>query len=419
MQSNNNKDNKTMKIVIGVILAVVVIGIVFFATTEVIDNKGLNSSETTEGNVENNNEDVTEDGATTDDTPITSFESLENTEENRQKISDLINYDFSNYDIVGEDAQKYTDEIYALDTVITMTIYSDDPNMDVQKIIDNTEVLIHSYENLISKTIEGSFTSELNKNGSFDASDKVYKDLVYYLVDRSQYFASISGGAFDVTVEPLVRLWDINNGNTEVPAQEDIDAAVALIDYNNFTYDENTYTLANGSTVDFGAIAKGYMADIVKASLMSQGVDSALINLGGNVITIGAKPGDKDWVIGVQDPNEPTGAILGTVSIKNKSVVTSGNYERYFIKDGVRYHHILDPKTGYPGGEGLASTTVISDRSIDCDALSTTTFLLGIEEGTELINSMEGFEVMYITEDMEYSYSDNFLELYDFQVTKE
>ncbi len=416
MESNNKDNKKTQKIVIGAIVSIAIFALTFFIATTFFGTKSYKDGEEV---VEVTDPNTTEDNGENGTLVTTSFNDLENTEENRQLISDLINYDFSSYEVIGEDAQKYTDQFTALDTLITMTIYCDDPNINVQQVINETEQLIRAYENLISKTVEGSFTYELNQNGSFDATDVVYKDLVYYLVDRSQYYASISDGSFDVTVEPLVRLWDINNGNTEVPAQEDIDAAVALIDYNNFVYDENTYTLENGSTVDFGAIAKGYMADLVKASLMSKGIDSALINLGGNVITIGEKPGGKPWVIGIQDPKEPTGEILGTISVVNKSVVTSGNYERYFIKDGVRYHHILDPKTGYPGGEGLASTTVVSDRSIDCDALSTTTFLLGIDAGVDLINRMDGFEVMYITEDMEFAYSDNFLELYDFQITKE
>ncbi len=416
MQSNNKKS--TNKIVIALICVVLII-VAFIATNALLGTKNFFNNkeivEVTENNPENNQSNTGE--VETGEVTAT-FDGLENTEENRQALSDLINYDFSNYEVIGEDAQKYTDQFNALDTIITLQIYNDDPNIDVQQVIDETELLVQSYENLISKTVEGSFTSELNKNGSFDATDKVYRDLVYFLVDRSQFYATLSEGAFDVTVEPLVRLWDINNGNTEVPSQDKIDAAVSLIDYNNFTYDPNVYTLANGSTVDFGAIAKGYMADLLKASLMSKGINSGLVNLGGNVITIGEKPGGKEWVIGVQDPQEPTGEILGTLRVKNKTIVTSGNYERYFIKDGVRYHHILDPKTGYPGGAGLASTTIVSNRSIDCDALSTTTFLLGIEQGLDLINRMEDFEVMFITEDMEYSYSDNFMNLYRFEVTK-
>ncbi len=412
MQSNNTNNKPTNKVAVGIICVVLVIITAIAASTFLGSKNFFNNKEVVE--VTDNKEDNTEVGEVT-----ATFNDLENTEENRQLISDLINYDFSSYEVIGENATKYTDQFNALDTVITLTLYSDDPNLDVQQIIDDTEKLVQAYENLISKTIDGSFTSELNKNGSFDATNAVYKDLVYYLVERSQYFAGISDGEFDITVEPLVRLWDINNGNTEVPSQDKIDAAVTLIDYNNLTYDATTYTLANGSTVDFGAIAKGYMADLLKASLMSKGIHSGLVNLGGNVITIGEKPGGKEWVIGVQNPEEPTGAILGTVRVKNKTIVTSGNYERFFIKEGVRYHHILDPKTGYPGGVGLASTTVISDRSIDCDALSTTTFLLGIEEGTDLINRMDGFEVMYITEDMEFSYSNNFMDLYRFELMEQ
>ncbi len=431
MQSNNTEnkkpvDKKPMNKFVVALLFIALAFVAFMFTNSILGRDNFNNDkevvEVTENDKENKEEKEEEKEGNVENTAnkiTATFDHLENTEENRQALSDLINYDFSKYEVISEDAEKYTDQFNALDTVITLQIYNDDPNIDVQQVIDDTEKLVESYENLISKTVEGSFTSELNKNGSFDATDKVYKDLVYFLVDRSQFYASVSDGTFDVTVEPLVSLWDINNGNTEVPSQEEIDAAVSLINYNNLTYDPNTYTLANGSTVDFGAIAKGYMADLIKASLMSKGIDSALVNLGGNVITVGEKPGGKDWVIGIQDPEEPTGTSLGTIRVKNKTVVSSGNYERFFIKDGVRYHHILDPKTGYPGGPGLAATTVISDRSIDCDALSTTSFLLGIEQGTDLINSMDGFEVMFITEDMKYSFSNNFMSLYQFEVTKE
>ncbi len=419
MQSNNTGENKIIK---GVILVVIVVALAFVLTNYVL-NKGSNKVVPAENEQQNTSVENTEEINKRNSRPeyistankiTTSLIDVENTEENVQAFSDLINYDFDSYKIISEDAEKYTDQFNALDTVITMTIYSDDPSLDVQKIMDETELLVQSYEKLISKTVEGSFTSDLNKNSSYDASDKVYRDLIYFLVDRSQFYAEISGGAFDVTVQPLVSLWNINNGNTEVPSQEKIDEAVSLIDYKNFTYDATTYTLTNGATVDFGAIAKGYMADILKASLMSKGIDSGLVNLGGNVITIGEKPGGKAWVIGIQDPRYDTGALIGTVNVKNKTIVTSGVYERFFEKDGVRYHHLLDPKTGYPGGKGLASTTIISDRSIDCDALSTTTFLLGIEEGLNLINSMDGFEAMYITEDIEFSYSNNFMDLYQF-----
>ncbi len=328
------------------------------------------------------------------------------------KSTDLINYDFSNYRILNADAKKYTHSFYAVNTIVQLIIYNDDPNIDVEKILVETETLVNDYENVISKTKEGSFTYTLNSTGEYDYSNSKYASTIHQLVDKSTYYEELSKGALDVTIEPVVKLWNINNGNTEIPSQSKIDTALTLVDYNNFVRDEKSqkYKLNNGANVDFGAIAKGQLADIIKASLMSKGINSALINLGGNVMTIGAKPGDKNWVIGIQDPTSKTGVSIGTIAVKNKSVVSSGDYEKYFMKDGTRYHHIMDTKTGAPSKSGLIQTTIISDRSIDGDALSTTTFLFGARDGLELIEGMEGFECMLIDENKNIYYSENFVE---------
>ncbi len=332
---------------------------------------------------------------------------------------EIVNYDFSNYNIVGEDAKKYTHSFYALDTIVQITIYNDDPNIDVEKIIDETESLIKEYENVISKTKIGSFTYTLNSTGEYDYSNSEYASIIHQLVDKSNYYETLSNGEFDVTIEPVVRLWGINNGNTEVPAQKDINTALTLVNPENFIRDENVqkYKLLNDAQVDFGAIGKGQLADLVKASLMSKGIDSALVSLGGNVVTIGAKPGNKDWIIGIQDPTGSNGEIIGTVAVKNKSVVSSGNYERYFMQDGERYHHIMDTTTGYPSKSGLIQTTIISDHSIDGDGLSTTTFLLGSEKGLDVLNSLDGVEGMLIDENMNYYFSENFIEEYNVEIT--
>ncbi len=332
----------------------------------------------------------------------------------------IVKYDFSNYKIVDSTAEKHTRTFNAVDTIIQITIYNDDPNIDVEKIINETEELVQDYENLISKTKSGSFTYTLNSTGEYDYSKSKYSSVIHQLVDKSTYYEKLSKGALDVTIEPIVKLWNINNGGNIVPSQSNIDTALTPVNYNNFVLDEENqkYELLNGATVDFGAIGKGQLADIIKASLMSKGINSALVNLGGNVITIGAKPGDKNWVIGVQNPNASTGELIGTINIKNKSVVTSGNYERYFIANGVRYHHIMDTSTGYPVNSGLVQTTIISDHSIDCDALSTTTFILGKEKGLDLIKNLDGFECMFIDENMNYSFSDNFNKNYNFEPSK-
>ncbi len=413
MESQSNKNNSLPKI-IGIAIVVIILAVALLYFNKDNANEGTEGTETTENNETTDTTEVEQ------EKEVSTVGSVEATDELTAQINEVLNYDFSKYEIVGEDAQKYTTTFNALDTVIQLIIYSDDPNIDIDKIFVETEELIRGYENLISKTIEGSFTEQLNTNSEFDYSNFAYAEVVNQLYDKSTYYEELSDGAFDVTMEPVVRLWDINNGNTEVPAQEDIDATLALVGFENFTRDDASkkYVLENGATVDFGAIAKGHMADIVKGSLMTKGINSALINLGGNVITIGAKPGDKNWIIGIQDPTGNTGEQLGTVEVKNKSLVTSGNYERFFIKDGVRYHHILDPETGYPAFSGLSQTTIVSDRSVDCDALSTTTFILGNEKGMELIESLDGFESMFVGEDGEFYFSTDFLNQYNFTATE-
>ncbi len=331
------------------------------------------------------------------------------------KLDELVDYDFSSYEIISVSAQKYTHSFEAVDTFVSLIIYNDDPSIDVDRIMKETESLIKEYENVVSKTKKGSFTYTLNNTGVYDYSDSDYANVIHELANKSRYYAELSKGALDVTIEPVVKLWNVNNGNTEVPKQSNIDTALALVDYNNFVNDEvsQEYMLLNGARVDFGALGKGQLADIVKASLMSKGINSALINLGGNVMTLGAKPGDKNWVIAIQDPRGATSETLGTIEVKNKTVVTSGDYERYFMSEGVRYHHIMDTVKGFPSKSGLAQTTIVSDRSIDCDALSTTTFILGKEKGMELIDGLEGFECLFIDENNNYYTSENFTESYN------
>ncbi len=352
---------------------------------------------------------------------LKSFINLKKDKSLKLTSPEIVNYDFSNYKIVDIDAKKYSRSFYAVDTIIELIIYNDDPNIDVEKIMDETETLILEYEDIVSKTKTGSFTYTLNKTKEYDYSNSEYASVIHQLVDKSRYYETLSNGELDVTIEPVVKLWNINNGNTEVPSKSNIDTALSLVGYDNFVRDEKAekYKLLNGASVDFGAIGKGQLADIVKASLMSKGINSGLINLGGNVMTIGAKPGDKNWVIALQDPTGLTGMGIGTIEVKNKSVVSSGTYQRFFMSNGVRYHHIMDTTSGYPSSKGLAQTTIVSDRSIDCDALSTTTFLLGMEDGVKLIESIDGFDCMFIDESMNFYYSENFSKNYNLKLYTE
>ncbi len=217
------------------------------------------------------------------------------------------------------------------------------------------------------------------------------------------YYSKLTSGAFDLTVGPLVKLWDIGFPDARIPAQSEIDATLPLIDFNLVTLDKNSHSIyleKKGMLLDLGGIGKGYAADEVANILRESGVEHAIIDLGGNVYALGDKPGNKLWTIGIQDPFGLRGNGIGTINVANKSLVTSGIYERYLeTEDGKKYHHILNPSTGYPYDNQIAGVSIISDYSIDGDALSTSTFALGIEDGLAFIEKLDGIDAIFVTTD--------------------
>ncbi|WP_242974543.1 FAD:protein FMN transferase [Lacrimispora amygdalina] len=291
---------------------------------------------------------------------------------------------------------------FLLNTFVTVTIYDkDDP-----RILNESLDLCRSYENIFSKTIEGSEVYQINHRPAQENSVKLSPDTAA-LLSKGLYYSRISSGDFDVTVEPLTSLWDFTAQNPVVPPADKIHAAVKKVGYQNLELDDDTLTfLSPDTTVDFGAIAKGYIADRMKEYLMKQGVKSAIINLGGNVLCIGKKPDGTPFKIGLQKPYADRNETIETLNIEDMSVVSSGVYERHFVKDGVNYHHILNPRDGYPYENGLVSVTILSKLSVDGDALSTTCFSMGLEKGMELLNSMDDVYGVFITDDDKVHYTD-------------
>ncbi len=290
---------------------------------------------------------------------------------------------------------------FMLNTFVTVTLYDkDDP-----EILSDCLELCRSYENIFSKTIEGSEVYKINHRPASEETVTVSPD-VEALVSKSLYYSQISDGAFDVTVEPLSSLWDFTASDPVVPQDAKIQEARKKIDYRNLKLEGNTLTfLSPDTSLDFGAIAKGYIADRMKDFLLVQGVKSAVINLGGNVLCVGQKPDGTPFKIGLQKPYADRNETIEIMNINDLSVVSSGVYERHFIKDGVNYHHILNPGNGYPYENGLVSVTILSELSADGDALSTTCFSLGLKKGMELLDSTDGAYGVFITEDGEVSYS--------------
>ena len=238
-----------------------------------------------------------------------------------------------------------------------------------------------------------------------------------YVLETAKKYSELSGGAFDVTVGPLVKSWGIFTENPKVPGKDEVSNLLKLVNYKNIIVDKSTLTAKlekPGQIADLGGIAKGYAGDEAVKIYKKYGITSAYINLGGNVVVLGSKPDGTDWKVGVQNPRAENGKFIGILNLSDKTVVTSGDYERYFEKDGVRYHHILDPKTGYPSDSGLISTTIVADNSIDADALSTATFVLGLDKGMRLIESLNGIDAIFITKDKKVYVTDGLKDRFKF-----
>lgn len=285
----------------------------------------------------------------------------------------------------------YTDMLF--DTVIKIQIL--DPADE--SILDGLKKLCEKYDTMFSATNTDSELYKLNHaNGQpFTVSSETAN-----LIQEGIHYSELSGGAFDLTIEPVSALWDFKADKPTVPSSDAIAQAVSHVDYTKVDIQDNTVTLEDPEAgIDLGAIAKGYIADQVKTYLKKQGIKHAIINLGGNVDVIGTKPDGSKYNIGIQKPFDESGEAITSVQLKDQTVVTSGIYERYFKKNEKLYHHILDPRTGYPCENNLYSVSIITDSSTKADALSTTCFLLGYEKGMELIQSMDGVEAIFITDD--------------------
>ena len=295
---------------------------------------------------------------------------------------------------------NYTDVLF--DTVIQIDIFDDAD----KELLTGCRELCLKYDSMLSRTNE---QSEIYKINHADGEFVEVSPETLELVEQGLYYSDLSKGAFDITIGAVSSLWDFKSEEHILPSSEDIDAAVRHISYECVEIEDSKIRLTDSDAMlDLGAIAKGYIADKLKEYLVENGVEHALINLGGNILIIGDKPDGSKYNIGIQKPFDQTGQPITSVKVSDTSLVTTGIYERCFEKDDTLYHHILDPATGYPCQNNLYSVTIITNSSVMADALSTTCFLLGLKDGMNLINSLDGVEALFITNDYELHYSNNF-----------
>lgn len=291
---------------------------------------------------------------------------------------------------------------FCFDTVCQITFY-DTYTENEGDIAKACFEMCDKYDQLFNKHNNESEISQINSPSSHSVA--VSKE-TYDIIKNSIHYSNLSNGAFDITISPIADLWDIGN-HPQIPKKHKISQALKYVNFKDIVLKDNSVKLSQaGQSIDLGGIAKGYVADKLKIFLESKKISSAIINLGGNILTIGGN-NKKDFKVGIKKPfGKNDTDYSATILIQDKSVVTSGIYERYFKANNTIYHHILDPKTGYPVDNNLYSVTIISDKSEEGDALSTATFVIGLEKGLSFINQLEHIEAVFITKDYKIHLSD-------------
>lgn len=280
----------------------------------------------------------------------------------------------------------------SMGSVVTIKLYGD----DTFKKLDSVKNGIDNLDRIISRNYEDSAVSALNKNGTVDNA------VCAEIIGKCRRVSELSGGAFDLTIGPLSSLWNFDEDTQLVPEEDGIKKALSTVDYEKVQVSSKSVTVSEGQRVDLGAVGKGAACDAAKAYLEKSGVKGAVVSVGGSIVAFGKrnKAGDK-WRIAVRHPRQEN-AYIGVINLSEGFVSTSGDYEKYFEKDGTRYHHILDANTGYPADSGLSSVTVVCNSGLLGDALSTACFVLGEEKSKPLLDEYSAAAV-FVDKDLNVS----------------
>lgn len=284
-------------------------------------------------------------------------------------------------------AQARETAVFCMDTAMQLRVYGDDGSASGELC-----ELLTGLDAKLSVTDEQSALYRLNETGR--SSDET----VLALWAEADRLCTRTGGAVDPTVYPAVRLWGFTTGDYRVPSDAEISDARMRVGAKHVRLSGGALTLDGGAALDFGAFAKGWAGDLCRQALEKRGL-SAILSLGGNIQTVGTKPDGSDWVIGVTDPDNPSAYRLTLRLSGSCAAVTSGDYQRFFEQDGVRYCHILDPATGRPVDNGLRSVTVVCDSGVTADGLSTALYVMGYEKAAEFWRQSDDFEAVFLLAD--------------------
>jgi thiamine biosynthesis lipoprotein len=292
---------------------------------------------------------------------------------------------------------------FIMGTLVEITVSHSDPNV-IQTVITQAFDEMQRIEQLMSTYLPDSEISRINRAAGKEAVP--VSPEVEEVIREGLYWSEQSGGAFDITVEPLVQLWDFDGEKEIIPIENTISKTASLVNYRDIEIKDHTVRLKRrGMAINVGGLAKGYAVDRA-ISILRGKVPSGIVNAGGDLFAFGQKNKNTPWNIGLQHPRKPQ-ELLAAFAVENQAIATSGDYQRYFIKDGIRYHHIFDPKTGRPA-RLMISATIITTEVMDADALATAVFVMGPEKGIEWVDSMDNVEAMVVLEDGSIGYSKNF-----------
>ena len=305
------------------------------------------------------------------------------------------------------DSQEASTELFAMDTYMSLKAYGE----NAQEAVDAAADEIKRLDEVLSTGDENSEVAGINANEGGTLSEDTS-----YLLERSMELYEKTDGLFDIAIYPVMEAWGFTTQNYRVPEDSELKELLKLTDASKIQYDEKNKKVSfnqDGMKIDFGGIAKGYTSARIMDIYKENGIASGLVNLGGNVQALGTKTDGTKWKIAVQSPDD-TEDYLGILSVQDKAVITSGGYERYFEQDGVTYHHIIDPKTGYPAESGLVSVTIVSEDGTLADGLSTSLFIMGEEKAADfwrehkdefdaILMSDDG--TLYVTEGLENDFS--------------
>ncbi|MCX7821669.1 MAG: FAD:protein FMN transferase [Brevinematales bacterium] len=289
--------------------------------------------------------------------------------------------------------QKDEYSILTMNTILTITTYDKKLTTKDKQAISNT---LLELENKFSISRESSIVNQLKKTNILF----YYDEEIYHILEKSKLFYEISEKKFDITIGKLASLWGFYNEEYKLPSEEKITKTLSEVGFNYLTFSSNSIKLKKDIWLDFGGILKGYAVEKIATYLKSRGFKCGIVNLGGNLKVFGEKPNKTKWKIGIRDPRK-NGEIYKIVELNpEESIATSGDYERFFITNGIRYHHILDPQKGFPVSNGVAGVSVITTNATEADAYSTIMFLFGYEKGIELARK-KNIKVIFLLENKE------------------